>query len=113
MAGFDENNNAANYVIADYTLADFSSKEKALERIYFERKLELAMEGHRFFDLVRWGIAEETLNAYFEYEGTITKDLDGGRFIPGKSEYYPIPQAQIDLSVGADGEPTLKQNPGY
>ncbi|WP_086476677.1 MULTISPECIES: RagB/SusD family nutrient uptake outer membrane protein [Arenibacter] len=113
MAGFDENSNAANYVIADYTLADFASKEMALERIYFERKLELAMEGHRFFDLVRWGIAEETLNTYFDYQGNITTDVRGGRFIPGKSEYYPIPQAQIDLSVGADGEPTLKQNPGY
>lgn len=113
LAGFNETAYAADYTISDYTMADFSSKEMALDRIYFERKLELAMEGHRFFDLVRWGIAEQTLNAYFDYQGAITTDVRGGRFIPGKSEYYPIPQAQIDLSLGADGQATLKQNPGY
>ncbi|MCM4168489.1 SusD-like protein P2 [Arenibacter antarcticus] len=113
LAGFNETAFAANYIISDYTMADFGSKESALERIYFERKLELAMEGHRFFDLVRWGIAEQTLNAYFDFQGDITTDVRGGKFISGKSEYYPIPQAQIDLSVGGNGKPTLKQNPGY
>ena len=113
LTGFNDAENAANYNIGLYTNAEFSSKESALEAIYFERKLELAMEGHRFFDLVRWGIAEETLNAYFDYPGKITTDVRGGKFIPGKSEYYPIPQAQIDLSVDANGEPTLTQNPGY
>ncbi|MDO6518314.1 RagB/SusD family nutrient uptake outer membrane protein [Zobellia uliginosa] len=113
LAGFDESKDAANYNIAPYTLAQFSTKENALKAIYFERKLELAMEGHRFFDLVRWGIAEETLNAYFEYQGEITTDVRGGRFFSGIHEYYPIPQAQIDLSLDASGQPTLKQNPGY
>ncbi|MGS2763393.1 RagB/SusD family nutrient uptake outer membrane protein [Sinomicrobium sp. M5D2P9] len=113
MAGFDESTNAANYNIEEYTSAQFGSKEDALKAIYFERKLELALEGHRFFDLVRWGIAEETLNAYFRYQGSITTDIRGGRFISGKSEYYPIPQAQIDLSVDETGQLTLKQNPGY
>ncbi|UGU17630.1 RagB/SusD family nutrient uptake outer membrane protein [Sinomicrobium kalidii] len=113
MDGFDASTDAANYTIEEYTAAQFSAKEDALKAIYFERKLELAMEGHRFFDLVRWGIAEETLNAYFEYQGGITTDVRGGRFIPGKSEYYPIPQAQIDLSVNETGQPTLQQNPGY
>ncbi|MGB3773799.1 MAG: RagB/SusD family nutrient uptake outer membrane protein [Leeuwenhoekiella sp.] len=113
MGGFNEDQDAANYNISPYTASQFSSQEQALEAIYFERKLELAMEGHRFFDLVRWGIAEETLNAYFDYQGAITTDVRGGNFISGKSEYYPIPQAQIDLSTGASGEPTLIQNPGY
>ncbi|SHG42910.1 Starch-binding associating with outer membrane [Salegentibacter echinorum] len=113
LTGFDESENAANYNIGLYTASEFSSKENALEAIYFERKLELAMEGHRFFDLVRWGIAEETLNEYFEYQGDITTDVRGGKFISGKSEYYPIPQAQIDLSLNSAGEPTLTQNPGY
>lgn len=62
---------------------------------------------------MRWGIADQTLNAYFDYQGNITTDVRGGRFISGKNDYYPIPQAQIDLSVGADGLPSLKQNPGY
>jgi hypothetical protein len=112
LAGFS-NQDAANYNISDYTSSEFASQESALEAIYFERKLELAMEGHRFFDLVRWGIADQTLNAYFDYQGNITTDVRGGRFISGKNDYYPIPQAQIDLSVGADGLPSLKQNPGY
>ncbi|MGS2740691.1 RagB/SusD family nutrient uptake outer membrane protein [Sinomicrobium sp. M5D2P17] len=113
MGGFDEGTNAANYTIEEYTSAQFSSKEDALKAIYFERKLELAMEGHRFFDLVRWGIAEEVLNSYFEYQGGITTDVRGGRFVSGKNEYYPIPQPQIDLSVNETGQPTLQQNPGY
>ncbi|SFW41384.1 Starch-binding associating with outer membrane [Sinomicrobium oceani] len=113
MAGFDENTNAANYNIEEYTTAQFSSKEDALKAIYFERKLELALEGHRFFDLVRWGIAEETLNAYFRYQGGLTTDIRGGKFISNKNEYFPIPQAQIDLSVDETGQPTLTQNPNY
>lgn len=63
MDGFT-NTPAANYTIELYTAAQFGSQEDALKAIYFERKLELAMEGHRFFDLVRWEIAEQELNAY-------------------------------------------------
>ncbi|AWW30282.1 RagB/SusD family nutrient uptake outer membrane protein [Echinicola strongylocentroti] len=111
MDGFT-NTPAANYTIEPYTAAQFGSQEDALKAIYFERKLELAMEGHRFFDLVRWGIAEQELNAYFDYQGSITQDVKDGSFSAPKNNYYPIPQRQIDLSV-KDGEPMLKQNPGY
>lgn len=113
MAGFS-NIPAANYKINKYPDNDFASKglNYALSAIYFERKLELGMEGHRFFDLVRWGIAEQELNAYFSYQGKLTEDVSKGKFIKGKSEYYPIPQRQIDLSQ-AGGAPVLKQNPGY
>lgn len=105
---------AANYTISPYPAGFFNGlgKEDALRAIYFERKLELAMEGHRFFDLSRWGIAEETLNNYFEYEGSILTDVRGGKFIKGKNEYFPIPNFQIDLSKSESG-PLLKQNPGY
>ncbi len=113
LTGFDQAKNAANYIIGMYTTSEFFSKESALESIHYERKLELAMEGHRFFDLVRWGIAEKTLNDYFQYQGQLTTDVRGGKFISGKSEYYPIPQAQIDLSLNNSGEPTLTQNLGY
>jgi len=105
---------AANYKIAVYpagTLAGLG-KTGALNAIYFERKLELATEGHRFFDLVRWGVAETELNKYFSYESTITTDIRGGRFVTGKNDYYPIPQRQIDLSTSG-GKSTLTQNPGY
>jgi len=111
MEGFS-NVPAANYNIDLYTTDQFNSQENALQAIYRERKLELAMEGHRFFDLVRWGIAEQELNAYFTYQGMITTDVRDGHFTAPKNNYYPIPQRQIDLSV-RDGVPTLKQNPGY
>jgi starch-binding outer membrane protein, SusD/RagB family len=63
-----------------------------LELIYKERRMELATEGHRFFDLVRTQKASETLNG----------------FVKGKSELLPIPQQEIDITVGK-----LRQNPLY
>ncbi|ADQ18674.1 RagB/SusD family nutrient uptake outer membrane protein [Leadbetterella byssophila] len=113
MDGFSDTP-ASNYQIKTYPAGAFASmgKDAALQAIYFERKLELAMEGHRFFDLSRWGIAAETLNAYFAYEGAITPDVRDGKFTKGKNEVYPIPLTQIDLST-KNGQSTLKQNPGY
>ncbi len=113
LAGFTDVP-AANYFIAAYPDGTFSArgKEFALKAIYFERKLELGMEGHRYFDLSRWNIAEETLNNYYQYEQAITNDLTGAHFTGNKNEYYPIPQSQIDLSV-SNGEQILIQNIGY
>jgi len=106
LAGFS-GTPAANYVVGLYPAGYFTGST-ALPAIYFERKLELACEGHRFFDLARWNIAAQTLNAYFQFEGKITGDLSTGNFTAGKNEYFPIPQAQIDLS-----NKTLTQNKGY
>ena len=104
--------NAANYSIAAYPSGAFANKDFALKAIYFERKLELGMEGHRFFDLVRWGIAADVLNAYFSYEGQFVSDVHGAHFTAGKNEVDPIPLTQIDLTK-KNGQATLTQNPGY
>jgi len=101
---------AANYDIALY--ADAWGKDDATRaKVRFERKLELSGEGHRFFDLVRWGIAEQTINAYLAYEAPKLPlgALNGAKFQTNQDEFLPIPQSQIDL-LGAD---ILKQNPGY
>lgn len=102
--------NAANYVISEYTAAQFADKASATTALRFERKLELSGEGHRFFDLVRWGIAGAYLNDYLAYESQylVTK-FGGASFTSGKSEYFPIPQTQIDIQ----GSDVLSQNPGY
>lgn len=86
----------------------FPSKEYALKALKFERRLEFAMEGWRFFDLVRWGDAEEVLNAYLEEEKTKREYLANGLFTAGRDEYFPIPQREIDFTRGL-----YEQNPGY
>ncbi len=100
-----------NYRIGQYTEA-WANKDLALRAIRFETRLELAMEGHRFFDLVRWGIAAPTLNAYYTVEGTKRAYLRGVQFSANKHEYFPIPLQEI-LNSALNGAPTLKQNPGY
>jgi hypothetical protein len=101
---------AANYVIDTYDNA-FADQAAARAALRMERKLELNGEGHRFFDLVRWGIADQVLDAYLTYESSKVSDsgFDGATFTAGKSEHLPIPQREIDI-IGSD---LLKQNPGY
>lgn len=105
----EDGSNAANYVIAEYPASQFATKESATQAVRFERKLELSGEGHRFFDLVRWGVAAEEINQYFAYEVQFLQSAySGGKFTAGKDEYRAIPQAQLDLQPGV-----LVQNPGY
>ena len=94
------------YSISPYS--SFPSKDYALKALMFERRLEFAMEGHRWYDLVRWGIAEETLNAYLAEEKTKRDFLANAQFTAGRDEYYPIPQREIDFTGGL-----YVQNPGY
>ncbi|GGF73085.1 RagB/SusD family nutrient uptake outer membrane protein [Wenyingzhuangia marina] len=84
------------------------SQDFARKALRWERRLEFAMEGYRFFDLVRWGVASETLNAYYAEEKTKRGYyLDAG-FDKNKEEFCPIPLAQINFSQGL-----YKQNKRY
>ena len=98
---------AANYNVAVYPNA-FAGYDEAMRALKMERRLEFCLEGHRFFDLVRWGEAGTVINKYLEVEKTKRSYLSIANFQLGKNEYQPIPQNEIDLSKGA-----LKQNPGY
>ncbi len=68
-----------------------TDQQALIDAIRHERQVELGFEFHRFFDLVRWGIAKDVLPG----------------FIEGKNEVFPIPQTELDLN------PNLTQNPGY
>lgn len=113
-----------NYVVNPYPKGTFSSKgaDYARNAIRMENRLEFAMEGHRFFDLVRWGIAEKYLNKYLAEESIDGKDLTGrtynkrgylkGKTFTAKNAYFPLPNDEI-LNSQKNGQPTLKQNQGY
>jgi len=126
---------AANYKVGLYGAAGgnpstgFTANGQAYARkaVYFERMIELGMEGHRFFDLQRWdgifggpagnGYMSQALNAYITHEKAALdpspsvsgpSELGRANFTAGRSELYPIPQIDISASNGK-----LKQNPGY
>jgi len=109
---FADGTPAANYKVEPYP-TDFASKDFAMKAIKEEDRLEFAMEGMRFFDLVRWGDAATVLNNYLPVEGTQISALAGKKFTAGQHEIWPVPQQQIDMSVDATGKKVLTQNPGY
>lgn len=98
---------AAKYVIGLYTAA-WTDKTVARNAVQFERKLELNGEGHRFYDLVRWGTDAKEVNAYLTYESKFLPGTLGGSVYQAKHALLPLPQAQIDLIPGI-----IAQNPGY
>jgi len=101
---------AANYKVGLYT-GTWTDKDYARKAVRFERKLELAMEGHRFFDLQRYsvdpsanyannGYMADVLNAYIAKEKGRRTFFQNAKFTKDQDEYFPIPQAQLDLSHG-------------
>jgi len=97
----------SNYKIGLYPTAGFT-QSYAREALRFERRMEFAMEGCRFFDLVRWGISAPYMNAYFAKEKNLRQYLSTATFTAGRDEYMPIPLNQINLSKGL-----YKQNHGW
>jgi len=107
-AGKDTNVPAANYVITTYPTLGSVDNARAILRM--ERKLELGMEGHRYFDLQRWGTVVTELNRALNYEETMPWGAKcyQGAIVGPEDVNYPIPQRQIDLSLG-----NLVQNTGH
>ena len=99
--------NAANYKIGVYPTTGWT-QTYARKAVRFERRLELALEGRRFFDLRRWGVAKAVVDEYHRTEKTKRTYLAAATFDVPKVLYYPIPQTEIDISRGV-----LKQDPNY
>jgi hypothetical protein len=89
---------AATYKIGLYPLT--LSASDAMKALKLERRLELCLEGQRFYDLVRWGDAPTVLNNYYKTQGVTRQWLATGIFIANKHEYLPIPQSEIDKAAG-------------
>lgn len=107
----------ANYAVGLYTSA-WTDPAVAREAVRRERRLELATEGHRIFDIRRWRILEATVTAYRAYEKTVTNvvagqtvriaDLDGAEDVEAKHYVFPLPSLEVDKSNG-----NMTQNPGF
>jgi len=95
----------AKYRIGLYTLP-FTTVAQADQAVQYERRLELAMEGQRFFDLRRWRTANTEINNYVTVEGRHIPYLAGVAYT-ARDSLYPIPSNQLDLA------PLLVQNPGW
>ncbi len=98
---------ASKYSIKPYPAAGWN-QAFARQALRWESRLEFATESPRFFDLVRWGIAAETLNAYLDKEKVRRPFLATAKFTAGRDEYLPIPQREISLTKGL-----YQQNPGF
>lgn len=105
---------AANYQIAIYpsTHATFSNKELCMEAVRMERKLELAMEGQRWFDLARWGgnYMSTKLREYVEFESQFLAKFAVAATLNPARTMFPLPEGQIQtMGNDEEGKPYLVQ----
>lgn len=107
VQAIDGSGPAANYQVGTYT--SFPDASFARDAVRFERRVELGMEGHRLFDLRRWGVTTTVLPEYYANETrTITNFGPKVNAYQSQFDLLPIPLTSIDLSNGI-----LQQNPGY
>jgi hypothetical protein len=103
----DASHDAANYKIAPYP-TDGWTQEYARKALRTEMRLEKALEGERYFDLVRWGICGDVMTKYIACEKDNRDYYNNATFQAERDEYYPIPTNQYNFSGGL-----YTQNPGY
>ena len=101
---------AANYKVEPYPSGHpaFSGIEGAREAVRLEIRLEFATEGHRFFDLRRWGIDDEVLNDFISRDTEVTDYMKGARYDPEEDDFWPLPPGEVELQKGV-----LKQDSSY
>ena len=104
------------YRVGQYT-TPWTDQATARTAVRYERRLELAMEGQRFFDLRRWQIADQVLNAYLNgvaggAEKVRRTQLASAEVFGTRHKLFPIPDLQIQLSKSG-GASSLTQNPGW
>jgi hypothetical protein len=112
--------NAPSITWAQYAVGQYSSfpdQNYARTAVRYERRLELAMEGERLFDLRRWGIAETVIAQYLAREATRRTWLTAASPYSARHNLFPIPITQIELSRVTDDAGNavdrLLQNPGW
>ncbi|MCH5241204.1 MAG: RagB/SusD family nutrient uptake outer membrane protein [Muribaculaceae bacterium] len=97
-APIDLNPSIVDYKVAQYPMTGWN-QQNARQAVRYERRLEFALEGLRWFDLLRWGQAEEIVNQYYQYESNFQEYYNGAS-LKANDYYFPIPLAQVDNSNG-------------